>query len=235
MDKNFVSAIIVAAGNSTRMGTGRPKIFEDILGIPSVVYTLNEFNICDLVNEIIIVCKEEHRDTIKNLIKENKISKFKCFANGGDTRQESVFEGVKCVSEDSTHLLVHDAARILITKDIIENAVHDSFKEKFSAVGVPIKDTVKLIDDKNFIIKTIDRSRLFSIQTPQVFERKFYLKAMEKAIFENKNYTDDCQLIENFGGKVHFVMGSYSNLKLTTMDDVPIFESILKRRNSKWG
>lgn len=234
MKKVFVSAVIVAAGNSTRMGTGAPKIFENVLGVPSLSYTLNAFNNADLVNEIIIVCKPEHREKISKIIKDNNILKFKCFADGGASRQASVFSGVKKINTATTHIAVHDAARILVTENIINDVIIDSIKSGASSVGVPMKDTIKVVDGDCFIENTLDRSFLWNVQTPQVFFKNLYIDAMKQAINLNKDYTDDCQLIENYGGKVHMIMGSYSNLKLTTIDDIPIFEAILKRRKDIW-
>lgn len=231
MKSNFVSAIMVAAGNSTRMGTGVPKIFENILSRPALNYTLEVLNRAKLVDEIIIVCKDEHRAKILSLIEENKINKFKGFATGGNSRQQSVFSGLTQISSHTTHVAIHDAARILITDDIVDNVITDAFETKASAVGTPMKDTIKLVDNNSFIVNTVDRSKLWNIQTPQVFEKNLYLSAMESAISAGKDYTDDCQLVENFGKNVHAIMGSYSNLKLTTADDIPIFEAILKKRS----
>lgn len=230
---SFVSAIIVAAGNSTRMGTGRPKIFEDILGLPALVYTLKAFEDSELINEIIIVCKDEHSEKIKQLTEIFKISKFKKFATGGTTRQKSVFSGLSKISDESTHVAIHDAARLLVTKDIIDEVVKVAYIKGACATGVPVKDTIKFVDEDGNIINTVDRSHLWSVHTPQVFEKGLYLKAFEYARDNQKDYTDDCQLIENYGQKVQMILGSYSNLKLTTVDDIPIFEEILKRRNLK--
>lgn len=230
MKSRFVSAIIVAAGNSTRMGTGRPKIFENILGLPAIAYSLMMFNRAQFIDEIIVVCKDEHEQKIMDLIEAHNIDKFKDFASGGSSRQQSVFSGVKKINQKTTHIAIHDAARILVTEETINDVIQDSFETRASATGIPMKDTVKLVNDKSFVVKTVDRSNLWCVHTPQVFEKELYFNAMSSAINANKDYTDDCQLIENYeDNKVHMIMGSYSNLKLTTPDDIPIFESILKK------
>lgn len=230
---SFISAIIVAAGNSTRMGTGKPKIFENILGLPALVYTLMPFEESESINEIIIVCKNEHREKIKELIDKFKISKFKKFAVGGTTRQKSVYSGLNKIDEKSTHVAIHDAARLLITRDIIDDVVKVACKTGSCATGVPVKDTIKFVDENSNILSTVDRSNLWSVHTPQIFEKNLYIKAFKQATDNQKDYTDDCQLIESYGRNVQMIFGSYSNLKLTTIDDIPIFEEILKRRNLK--
>lgn len=229
MIDNFVSAVIVAAGNSTRMG--KDKIFLKLNSDPAISYTLMAFEKSNTINEIVIVCKDENKEKLKNIIKRYSISKFKDFAIGGSSRQESVFSGIKKCSNHSSYYAIHDAARCLITSNEIDQTVMDAFVYKASSLGVPCKDTLKIIDSNNFVINTPDRNCLWAIQTPQVFEKNLYLNAISLAIKNKKNYTDDCQLIENSGTPVHIIMGNYSNLKLTTPDDIIIFENILKLRN----
>ena len=228
MNNCFVSAIIVAAGNSTRMG--KDKIFLQINKKPAIVHTLMAFENSKYVNEVIIVCKKEQESCLKNIVEKYSIRKFKSFAPGGKTRQESVFSGVDFCSASTEYFLIHDAARCLITAREIDFSVNDVLVHKASSLGVPCKDTLKILNEANFVIETPNRSTLWNIQTPQVFEKKLYLNAMKEALRNGASYTDDCQLVEKIGHKVHIVHGSYSNLKLTTPEDVEIFESILKNR-----
>lgn len=229
--KFFNSAIIVAAGNSTRMGKGYSKIFEPILGKPSIFYTLKAFENNDLINEIIVVCKQNDKENLKNIIFENNITKFKSFAPGGKTRQKSVFNGLNKISKNTDFLVVHDAARILITDEIITNVIKDAHVNKFSIPCVAVKDTIKIVNTDGFVEETPNRSNLFQVQTPQVFEKISYEKAINLTIANGKDYTDDSQLLENAGFKVHIAHGSYENMKLTTVDDIPVFENILKKRS----
>ncbi len=231
MKNHFVSAVITSAGNSTRMGTD--KIFLQLNGKPAISYTLNAFEKAKTVDEIIVVCKDEHRNQIENVVKRYNINKFAGFAMGGATRQNSVFAGITRCDKKATHYAIHDAARCLITSEEIDSVILDAFTHKASTLGVPCKDTIKVINSENFVVRTPDRSTLWAIQTPQVFEKELYLAAMEVAQRYGKDYTDDCQLVEHMGKIVHVVRGNYSNFKLTTPDDVSVFKNILKLRIDK--
>lgn len=229
MTDNFVTAIIVAAGNSTRMG--KDKILLPLNNNkPTIAYTLIAFEESKSINEIIIVCKHEHKSILNDIIHEYSISKFKNFACGGNTRQKSVFSGVNSCNKITTYYAIHDACRCLITSEEIDTVVNDAFFYKASSLGVPCKDTIKILDNKNFVTSTPDRSLLWNIQTPQVFEKNLYLGAMYSAIQSNDDYSDDCQLIEKFGNPVHIVKGNYSNLKLTTVEDIAVFKNLLNLR-----
>lgn len=228
MNNIFVSAIIVAAGNSTRMG--KDKIFLPLNKIPAIAYTLRAFEKSEAISEIIVVGKKGHEAQLKSIASEYSISKFKNFAPGGEFRQESVFSGVKFCSEQTEYFAIHDAARCLITSEEIDESIADAIVHKASSLGIPCKDTLKILNNDNFVISTPDRSTLWNIQTPQVFEKNLYIDAMLSAIKSGVNYTDDCQLIEKMGKMVHIVKGSYSNLKLTTPDDIAVFENILNLR-----
>lgn len=229
--KFFNSAIIVAAGNSTRMGKGYSKIFEPILEKPSIYYTLKTFQKNDLIDEIILVCKESDKEKLKNIVLKNNIIKVKFFVLGGSSRQESVFNGLKKVNKSSDFVVVHDAARILITDKIITDVIKDAHLNKFTIPCVAAKDTIKVVNKNGFVEKTPDRSSLFQVQTPQVFEKSIYEEIITLAMKSGKDYTDDSQLLENAGYKVHTVLGSYENMKLTTVDDIPVFENILRKRS----
>lgn len=224
----FVSAVIVAAGNSTRMG--KDKLFLELNKIPAIAYTLKAFEKSKHINEIIIVCKKDQEARLKSIIKEHFISKFNKFAVGGKCRQDSVFSGVNLCSKASAYLAIHDAARCLITSKEINNIIEDAFFYKASSLGVPCKDTLKVLGSDNFVSYTPERSSLWNIQTPQVFEKNLYLKAIRMAKEKNIVCTDDCQLIEKIGEKVHILKGNYSNLKLTTPEDIIVFENILNLR-----
>lgn len=229
-NKYFTSAIILAAGNSTRMEKDHSKIFEMLLKKPAILYTLKAFEDCDLINEIIIVCKEKDVDNIEYIVKHNHISKFSLFALGGNNRQASVFSGINKINKLATHFAIHDAARVVITKNLIDKTIKKAFKTKAAIVGVPVKDTLKYVDKNGQIISTPERSMLWRAQTPQVFEKYLYINAMKKAIKSRFSFTDDSQLIENYGEKVSMVMGDYNNIKLTTPEDITIIENILSNR-----
>jgi 2-C-methyl-D-erythritol 4-phosphate cytidylyltransferase len=226
----FVSAIIVAAGGSVRMGIADSKQFIPLLSRPAIEYTLKAFQKCHLIKEIIIVCREQDKPRIQNIIDENGFKKVAALVEGGASRAESVRNGVQAVSNDTKYLAIHDGARPLITVDEIERVVEAAFETGAATLGVPVKDTIKIVDGYNKIESTPLRSQLRAVQTPQVFEREFYQFALYNAGDNAINFTDDCSLIENMGGEVEVVKGSEENIKLTTPIDVIIAESILKTR-----
>ena len=224
----FVSAVIVSAGNSTRMGVN--KQFIDICGKPAVIYALEAFEMSNVIDEIVVVCKKEHIENMINIIVENNIKKVSIVTQGGNSRQESVVLGIEKTSKLATHFCIHDGARILITPDAISNVVEKAFEFKCAAMGVPVKDTIKVVGKDGFVESTPDRSVLWAVQTPQVFEKKIYMDALKNSEKLQQNYTDDCQLVENNGGKVHILKGDYTNIKLTTVDDIEYTKTILKNR-----
>ena len=205
-----VSAVIVAAGKSTRMG--KDKILINILGKSVLVHTVEAIvktNICD---EIIVVSSEENIPVFKK--------ELKCFENiriikGGLTRGESAYNGISSAKGD--FVLIHDGARPLVTEEIIKNTVETAFETGAAAAGVPPKDTIKVISEEKVIENTVDRKTAILIQTPQVFRRDLIKKAYEKFGFDE---TDDCALVEKSGGKITVTEGSYENIKITTPEDI---------------
>lgn len=228
--KEFVSAIILAAGKSRRMG--KDKILMSICKKPTISYTLSAFEGSKLIDEIIIVGSQGNKDEILKLAKNDNISKFKAFTFGGKTRQESALNGLKLCSSSATYFAIHDGARILITDKEIEKVVETAMEKKAAVLGVPVKDTIKVVNPEGKITYTPDRSSLWMIQTPQVFEKNLYLHAVREAKQSNLNYTDDSQLIENIGQSVYVVEGSYSNIKLTTKEDIRICEDVMLSRTN---
>lgn len=215
-NKYNYTAILVAAGKSTRMG-GQSKIFAKINGQTVIEKTLSVFCRSDIISKIVIVCRDEDIDKL-NIITANLV-KPTSITIGGETRQESVLNGIKLASE-SNFLVIHDAARPMITEEIIKKVCDDAVVHGASSAAVWAKDTCKLVDENGFVTETPKRENLMMVQTPQVFERKQYLSAVEKAEASGEDFTDDCQLIEFAGGKVHLVEADYKNIKITTPDDL---------------
>ena len=213
----FVSAVIVAAGGSVRMGI-------------AIEYTLKAFQKCHLVKEIVIVCREQDNDRINKIIELNGFSKVSKLVKGGDSRADSVRNGIGACSENAKYYAIHDGARPLITVEEIERVVEAAFDTGAATLGTSVKDTIKVVDGFNNIESTPIRSQLRAVQTPQVFERDLYRFALENAGDNLINFTDDCSLIENMGGEVLVVKGNEENIKLTTPIDIVIAESILKSR-----
>ena len=227
-NNKFVSAVIVSAGNSSRMG-GVNKQFLEINNIPVIAHTIKVFDDSNLINEIVVVTRECDIDNIKNLISYYNFKKVSTVVKGGETRQLSVYNGVINTSKYSEYVAVHDGARPLVTEKVICDTINKAFEYGAAATGVKVKDTVKQVNDSDDIIATPDRACLRFIQTPQIFDKSLYLDAVN--IVENsENFTDDCMLIEAYGKTVKFVDGDYENIKITTPEDVELALNYLNKR-----
>ena len=226
--KPFVSAIIVAAGNSTRMSCYISKQLIPLLGEPTISYTLKAFEAASTVDEVVIVCRKVDMDALKELVSKYSFKKVKAFTVGGSERSESVKNGVMAASANVTHFAIHDGARALITADDINKVVSAAFLCSAATLGTPVTDTIKVVDKDGVITSTPDRATLMAVQTPQVFERNLYLRALENA--KGKGFTDDCAMVEEMGVYPKIVLGDSPNIKLTTQADIPMAESILKKR-----
>lgn len=227
-ENKIVSAVIVSAGNSTRMG-GINKQFLELDGSPVIVNTITMFQRCNMIDEIIIVTRECDIGEIAKLVEKYEFNKVSNIVPGGETRQLSVYEGVTSTSNIADLVVIHDGARPLVTVKVIEETIKTAAKFGAAATGVKVKDTVKVVDDNDNIIDTPDRAYMRFIQTPQVFDKKLYLDAV-KTVENSKDFTDDCKLLEAYGKTVKFVDGDYENIKITTPEDVELAESYLKRR-----
>lgn len=231
MDKRFnCCAVVVAAGNSERMALGCSKQFIPLCGLPVIVHTLSAFEAANFIDSVVVVCRQDDFKELRRCIKESNIKKVTGIVKGGATRQESVAAGVAAVPKDAAYLAIHDGARALITPEEINRVVQDCFYHKAASLAVPVKDTIKVADKDAFVLSTPNRSFLWAVQTPQVFERVLYQSAIEQARNLGTSYTDDCQLIENLGIPVHLCRGEYTNIKITTKEDIYIAEAIVKDR-----
>ena len=225
-----VSAVIVSAGNSTRMG-GINKQFLELDGMPVIAHSISAFQKCEYVDEIVIVTRESDIEEIKNLINKYSFTKVSSVVCGGETRQLSVFNGIIKTSNDAQIVAIHDGARPLVSVKIIEETIKATAEYGAAATGVKVKDTVKVVDDNDNIIDTPDRAYMRFIQTPQVFDKKLYLDAVV-SVENSKDFTDDCKLLEAYGKTVKFVDGDYENIKITTPEDIELAENYLKRRRN---
>jgi len=223
-----VSAVIVSAGNSTRMG-GINKQFLELDGVPVIVNTITMFQRCNMIDEIIIVTRESKIDAVAKLVEKYDFYKVNNIVAGGETRQLSVYEGVTSTSNIADLVVIHDGARPLVTVKVIEETIKAAAEYGAAATGVKVKDTVKVVDDNDNIIDTPDRAYMRFIQTPQVFDKKLYLDAVA-SVENSKDFTDDCKLLEAYGKTVKFVDGDYENIKITTPEDIELAENYLKRR-----
>ena len=214
----MVSAVIVAAGNSTRMGTN--KLFLKIGEIPAVVRSLLAFEAAPSVAETIVVTKLEYQDRYSVWKKEYSLKKLCAVTLGGETRQQSVLAGISAASETADYFAIHDGARPFVDPHDIERVIQDAEHFGAATLGVAVKDTIKIVSQNGFIKKTPDRNSLYITQTPQVFRKSIYMKGVEAAKRDGLDFTDDCQLVEHAGYRVFMTSGSYRNIKLTTKEDL---------------
>ena len=211
-----VGAVIAAAGSSSRMG-GRDKLAEPLDGIPVILRTLAAVEAVPEIREIVVVTREDRVEEYRRLL--GQCSRLRAVMPGGSTRQESVRNGVRALSPDCTLAAIHDGARPLVTPEVFARCIEAAQSCGAATAAVPVKDTIKLADEAGRVLDTPDRSRLWAVQTPQIFDRERYLRAAEEAERRGLSCTDDCQLFEAMGWEVQLVMGDYRNLKLTTPED----------------
>ena len=217
-----MTAIIVAAGNGSRIGGIQTKQLTPLDGIPVVVRAIQQFEACEFIDDIIVVAREDEID----FYKDYQFKKVKHVVSGGSTRQESVRNGFVYVNSD--YVAIHDGARCLITPEMIEHVAHEAYIHGCATAAEKAKDTLKQSDADGFITATVDRSQIWCAQTPQIFKTDIYRAAIE----QNIEVTDDCMLVENLGYKIKLVDCGYENIKITTPDDFYLAEAILKVRKN---
>ena len=220
----YCGAVIVAAGNASRMG-GIDKVMAELKGEPMIVRTARTFQESDVIKEIVIVTRPDLIDKIKSLCAS--FDKVKAVVAGGADRAESVNNGLKALSAKVKLAAIHDGARPLITQKVIDNAVRTAHIYAAAAPGVPVKDTIKIVQG-GVVETTPDRNTLQAIQTPQVFDFDLLKSALHKAKKENAPITDDCSAVERMGMGVRIIAGDERNIKVTTPMDLQIAELLLE-------
>ncbi|MDE5564072.1 MAG: 2-C-methyl-D-erythritol 4-phosphate cytidylyltransferase, partial [Oscillospiraceae bacterium] len=197
------------------------------LGESNVVgYSMLAFENSPDIAEIIVVTKPENFAAIRETANRLGITKLAQLTQGGDTRQQSVMQGLRLVSQTSQYIAVHDGARPLVKPEHIAAVIKDARVFGGATLGVPVKDTIKVVDD-GLITDTPYRPKLYITQTPQVFRKRLYFEAVDFAMEHGLDFTDDCQLVEAIGGKVYMTTGDYANIKITTPEDRAIAEVLL--------
>jgi 2-C-methyl-D-erythritol 2,4-cyclodiphosphate synthase/2-C-methyl-D-erythritol 4-phosphate cytidylyltransferase len=218
--------IILAGGSGRRMQTEVNKVLLPLLGIPALVHTVKAFQFFG--EGIILVLRPEDEKTIRALMAEHKLP-IAAFVHGGADRQASVFSGLNALPEECETVLVHDGARALVTREIIQSTVDSVLLHGSGVAAIPVTDTLKEADSDGFIAQSLDRSLLRAMQTPQGFKKATLLKAHESA--GGFRGTDEAELVSRLGEKVHLSAGSPENIKLTTPTDIIIAEAILSKRS----
>lgn len=223
-----IGVVIPAAGIGKRMNSTTPKQFLTLSGEPILLHTLKIFEHHEEITEIVVVANVESQSFVIELLTKNKIQKVKNVVVGGKERQDSVYQGVLATTTDM--VLIHDAVRPFVSANALSRLI-GAMREGLSAatLAVPVKDTIKRVSKYSVVQETLERDDLWSIQTPQAFTKSLLLAAHQNAFDKNIVATDDAMLIEMLGEKVYVVEGEYTNIKITTPDDILIGETILAR------
>ncbi|ALC83309.1 MULTISPECIES: 2-C-methyl-D-erythritol 4-phosphate cytidylyltransferase [Bacillus] len=218
--------VVPAAGQGKRMKAGRNKQFIDIMGSPVIAHTLRVFDEHPNCRQIILAVSKEDRPLFREVLDKELFSTPIHMVDGGTERQQSVYEGLKAVNHIDM-VLIHDGARPFITHTQINRLIKEAAGSGAAVVAVPVKDTIKRVKDHT-VIETIDRASLWAVQTPQAFRLSLIKEAHRRAEKEGWIATDDASLAEKIGIKVSVIEGSYTNIKLTTPDDLLVAKAIIE-------
>lgn len=236
-----IAAIVPAAGLGKRFDEEKNKSFYYLLNKPLIVWTLEALQSIEEITEIIPVLKEDDLISGCELVEQYNITKVKRIVPGGHERQNSVYNGIKAIDDNTSIVVIHDGARPLVDKELVKRTIGELIKAEavFDGIiaAVPVKDTIKegikqgsanRVEEDVVVKKTLDRNILWAVQTPQVFPFQKIKEAYEQAISDKYHATDDAAIIEKYGGRIKIVMGSYRNIKITTPEDMHIAEAFLK-------
>ena len=214
-------AVIVSAGKGQRFKEGKKKQFYFLADKPILAHTLNKFETCPLVHSIFLVVGQEDMGyCLKEIVEKYQYRKISQILPGGKRRQESVKNGIEALARDADIVVIHDGVRPFVTREMIEESIHSA--QRFGAVvmAMPVKDTIKMAHTDGTVLQTLDRESLWQVQTPQTFQAHVIKEAYQKATEDGFVGTDDASLVERLGIKVHILPGSYTNIKITTPEDL---------------
>ncbi len=230
-----ITAIIVAGGSGKRMGASIKKQYILLNEKEILAYTVEVFEKCRMVDDIIVVVSEEEISYVKeNIIDRYQLSKVKKVTAGGRERQDSVYSGLLAADPATNYVMIHDGARPFITEETIVKCLQKAKDTGASIAAVPVKDTIKVCSlNSHKVEKTPDRSTLWSVQTPQVFDFKMLVEAYEYVNEKGLQVTDDSMAAEAFGKEVYIIEGDYTNIKVTTPEDLIIARAIIDQRMGK--
>lgn len=228
-----VVAIIPAAGVGARMGLTKAKQFIDLCGKPILAVTLSHFQKCNLIDRIVLVVSQDDVDYCKReIVDRYKLSKVFKVIVGGKRRQDSVRKGVESVANSCRWVLIHDGVRPLVTTELIERIIKAAKDFRAVITGLPVKETVKEIDGQGRVLRSVDRSQLWLIQTPQIFRWEDINLAYQKALTHGwEEATDDAFLIEKMGIPVNIIEGEENNIKVTTSQDLDIARLLISKKS----
>lgn len=214
-----ISAVVTAAGDGSRMKSAISKLWIDIEGRYVLLRTLDALWKVEEIDEIILVIKKEQEDITRREILPQYNGKI-LIAYGGESREDSVFNGMRAASSEEGLFLIHDGARPFVRRDDVLACLEAAHTHGAAVLGVPATDTIKRVDEKGFVLETPERRFLYHIQTPQIFEKELLFKAYALRLEQGIASTDDAKLVEALGKPVQVTGGSRSNIKITTMDDL---------------
>jgi len=222
-------AVIVSAGKGLRFMEGKKKQFHFLEGKPILAHTLDQFEACPLIRSIRLVVGQEDMDyCLKEIIEKYRFQKVSQIVPGGKRRQESVKNGIDALPKDADIVVIHDGVRPFVTKAMIEDSIHSAVRYGAVILAMPVKDTIKMSNPDGTVLKTLDRESLWQVQTPQTFQVQVIKEAYFKAAGDAFIGTDDASLVERLGVKVHILPGSYTNIKITTPEDLWLANLFLK-------
>ncbi len=224
----FLTAVVTAAGSGSRMGGKTNKLFLELAGKTILERTLDVILSVEQIDHVVVVVREKDEGRVLSLLEG--CNKPYTIAYGGETREQSTFNGLKAMPKQTEVVLTHDGARPFILKSTIEKALEATYSYKAVVVGVPAKDTMKQVRSDMTVEATPNRAYLYHVQTPQIFDVDVLLKAYHMAEEEEITVTDDSQLVEVLGYSVKLVIGEYDNFKITTREDLYVAERLLKER-----
>ena len=229
--KAKVTAIVLAAGKGSRMNSDVPKQYLTLLGKPVLFYSLQAFDESKVDNIILVTGSKEQEYCKKEIIEKYQIKKVTHIVEGGAERYHSVYHGLLAAS-GASHVLIHDGARPLISASVIDKAIMEVTEKGACVVGMPVKDTIQLVDEEGRIASTPARNRTWMAQTPQCFSYELVSSAYSKAIeSKDRSITDDAMVVRRYAGaEIVMLEGGYENMKVTTPEDIAVAECFLKRR-----
>lgn len=233
----FTSAVILAGGIGSRMKaqtrTDSAAVTKQFLSLgdePIILRTIRMFEACPIIDEIILVVREEERALYSPMLTHAEIRKVSKIVTGGETRQDSAYEGLLAVHRDCAFIAIHDGARPLITPEQITAVAKEAYRIGAAAAASRVKDTVKITEGAGYVKETPDRSQVWAASTPQIFKVEEYRASVYLGREKKLSVTDDCSLVEAVGFPVKLVDIGYQNLKITTNEDLYFAEAILKMR-----
>ena len=222
-------AVIVSAGKGHRFMEGKKKQFHFLEGKPVLAHTLDKFETCPLIRSIILVVGQEDMDyCLKEVVEKFEFKKVSQIVPGGKRRQESVKNGIDALPKDVKVVAIHDGVRPFVTKTMIEDSIQSAVRFGAVVLAMPVKETIKMSNPDGTVLKTLDRESLWQIQTPQTFQVNIIKEAYYQATKDGFAGTDDASLVERLGVAVHILPGSYTNIKITTPEDLLLANLFLK-------